>query len=492
MIKIEINNVDRSDEITLSDLSITQNLTNSVDTAEFSIIKNSLTLVPDFGDDIVIYDGTQKIFAGIVSKVTTSIDGMAENLDIKCVDYTEEIDHILVAKTYTAQKVKDIIADMVASFAPGFTTNNVSSDFIIDKIVFNQLPISNCLKRLATIVNYSWYIDENKDVHFFDKYANQAPYDLTDTAGKHIYDSLQRSADGSQIANRIKVRGGEYDGGLFSDTITVSGNDSLSFKLPYKFSNLTIKVNGVSKNVGIDNIDNFTTDDVLYNYEMFMIRFQNNLNAGDKILFSGNPKTPVLAIAEDGSSVVKYGPIEKIIKDTSIASNITARKRAAAELYACADSLIEAKFNTYTSGLTVGMVINVSSTLRSFSDKLIIKTITFQALTATDFWYKVGCVSAKTYDLLDLLQKIIAPENDPLDETEVSEMLYAININTGMHEEWRNISPFAVQETLQLTELWMRNPFDPANISWVYGPYFPTSDNDPNRIAEYDKDSVYS
>jgi len=60
MIKIEINNVDRSDEITLSDLSITQNLTNSVDTAEFSIIKNSLTLVPDFGDDIVIYDGTQK------------------------------------------------------------------------------------------------------------------------------------------------------------------------------------------------------------------------------------------------------------------------------------------------------------------------------------------------------------------------------------------------------------------------------------------------
>ena len=40
----------------------------------------------------------------------------------------------------------------------------------------------------------------------------------------------------------MKVRGGEYDGATYTDKITVNGSNSKSFKLPYKFSGLTIKV----------------------------------------------------------------------------------------------------------------------------------------------------------------------------------------------------------------------------------------------------------
>ena len=496
-ILVTLNSVDISSQVIFDSLVAIQNLTNEVDTAQFSIRKyGARTIDPTFNDDIVIQDGSEKIFAGKVVEVAIENETSGGSyLTIKCVDHTLEFDRLLASKTYTSQTIKQIIDDLVSSYAPTFTATNVTSSYVIPKIVFNQVPLSQCLRKLADIMRYDWYIDPDKDIHFFEKFTNSAPFNLTDTSGNYDYQTLKRTADGSQIVNRVKVRGGEYNGDTYTDTITVSGNDSKSFKLPYRFANLTIELDTgggfVSKTVGIDFIDDFTSKDVLHNFQDQSFKFENALTDGDLIRFSGNPKVPVLAIAEDSPSVIAYGAIEKLIRDNSIESNSVARKRASAELLAFADSVIDAKFQTITSGLRSGQLINVASTKRGIDDDLIIKRLTFQARTPFEFIYKVDCISTQRYTLLDILRKIMSPDTKKDDEKEVAEQIFAVNETVTATDEALAVSPRDVDEIVTITESVLKDPVDPDDIEWVYGFYCPTSQSDPKRMAKFDRDSVY-
>lgn len=491
MIVVEINSIDVTDQIEQNSLEVIQRITNQTDTASFNVVKaGSKTLEPEYGDDVEIYDGVTKIFGGVILTVNSSpVSGAGGVLyEVKCVDHTYTLDKLLASKIYENETIADIIDDLVTSYAPSFTTNNVASNFVIQKIVFNQLPVSTCIKRLAEIVSYDWYVDEDKDIHFFEKYTNYAPFNITDTGGNYIYKSLRRVSDGSQVVNRVKVRGGEYDGATFSDSITVVGNSSKSFNLPYRFSNLTVSLDTgggpVAQNVGIDFINDFTTDDVLYNFQEQMIRFENNLSDGDIISFSGNPKVPVFSIAEDPISIAKYGKIEKLIRDDSIESNEIGRRRASAELYSYSEPVVDARFRTYTTGLRAGMVINVQSDIQGIDDDLIIKNLVFRQVKEPDsFEYQVELVSTKKHDFITLLQKIIEPDPRPSDEQEVAEEIFTDTQIVQIQEEIEFTTP--VEDTLQEVEVqenYVVDPFgDETNAIYVLSPYTPTSQTDTKR-----------
>jgi hypothetical protein len=490
MIQIKINTVDVTDQIEQGSLEVVQRITNQVDTANFSVRKaGSKTLTPSYGDEVEVYDGATKIFGGTVLSVqqapTSGVGGI--EYFVHCVDHNYTFDKLLASKTYTGQSITAIITDLVSSYAPTFTVTNVNSGFIPEKIVFNQVPLTTCLKRLADIVNYDWYIDEDKDVHFFQKYANIAPFNLTDTDGNHIYKTLRRTSDGSQIANRIKVRGGEYDSETYSDSITVSGDESKAFSLPYKFANLTVTLDTgggpVSQNVGIDFINDFSTDDVLYNFQNQMIRFENNLTDGDVIAFTGNPKVPVFAVAEDPVSIAEYGKIEKLLRDGSIESNTVARRRANAELYLYAEPVIDASFGTHTAGLRAGMLITIQSTNQSIAtEELIIKNLSFRMRGHDTFEYKVDCVSTKRYDFINLLQKLLEPEARASDERETSEEIFSDTQAVTVEELYEVVS---AQEDFQQVEVQENYEIDPlgadTNAIYVLGPYTPTGQDDTKR-----------
>lgn len=489
--KVIINSsTDITDQISFPSLTVTQQLSNTVDKANFSVRKyGSKTFTPAIGDDVEIYDGATKIFGGKIIEINESTESLLTEkiYSISCVDHTYEMDSLLVARTYTSETIGDIIADLITDFTPvgsGFTTNNAQSTFTISKIVFNQIPISQCLRRLADIVKYEWYVDENKDVHFFPKFTESAPFNMED--GNYVIKSYSRGLDGSQIVNRVKVRGGLYDGSTFTDTITVVGNETKSFKLPYLFSNLTIEVNGTPQTVGIDFIDDFTTKDVLYNYQDQSFHFENPLSDADEIEYSGNPKVPVLAIAEDSVSIATYGVKEKLIKDNSIISNTTARKRANAELYAYAESVIDATFTTYTSGLRAGQVITTPD-----GDQMLIKTLKFASHTPLEFKYNISLISTQRYEFIDILRKIIAPENEDIDENEVSEQMYSVNEKVSILENIQKIDPFTADDNVTIVDYTTDSAVAPEDVEWVYAPFAPSSITDVKRQARYDRDSKY-
>lgn len=501
MIQVLINAVDVSDQIRWQGFQVKQNLTNQIDTCGFQYTKTSAkTLVPAFNDDIEVYDGATQIFGGKILVVSQEplTGGGGIVYSVNCVDHSYEMDSNLVSAVYEDMTVKEIIDDFVANQAPGFTTDNVTSTYPVDRIVFNQLPISTCLTRLANMLRYDWYVDEAKDIHFFAKETNLAPFDLTDNNGNLIATTLRRSIDGSQVVNQVKIRGGEYDGVLYTDIITVLGGDTKSFKLPYRFANLDIELDTgggfVAQTVGIDTIDSFPSVDVLYNYTDANIRFENPLSDGDQIRFSGNPKYRVFAIARDDESVTEVGRvIEKFLREPDIVSNAVARKRANAELLAYADTVIDAKFATRTSGLRSGMYITLESNNMEMTapDPLIIKTITFKADSPEAFYYQVDCISTKRFDLLDLLRKFLEPEPLPTDEAEVAEEIFLMSETLQFADEWEQISPYGVTEELLFADVWFDDAVDTGDLRWVYGYFAPDDVNDVRRMGRYNRDAVY-
>jgi hypothetical protein len=192
-IVLKINSVDRSRRVDWKSLKIQNILTNRVDKADFFIrTYGDTTYRPQLGNDVTIFNGATKIFGGVITEIKEippayKIDGFS----IMCIDYTRLLDGKLVTEVYENQTLSAIIADMVARYAPsGFTTSNVSVSDNVQYINFNYQPISQCLKTLASMFNYDWYVDYDKDIHFFDKEENAAPYDLNDNDGSYIFETL--------------------------------------------------------------------------------------------------------------------------------------------------------------------------------------------------------------------------------------------------------------------------------------------------------------
>ena len=88
--------------------------------------------------------------------------------------------------------------------ATDFTTNNVSDGPTISEIAFDYVQISDALTKIAEICGYEWYVDYDKDIHFFAKNTYPAPFQLDDN--QTDYKDLIINTDISQLRNRIFVK----------------------------------------------------------------------------------------------------------------------------------------------------------------------------------------------------------------------------------------------------------------------------------------------
>jgi hypothetical protein len=488
-------------------------LTSQIDQNQFQVQqvigtqKNTTTLfykkfgsrsyAPSVFDTVLIQDGTATIFGGRVVTITETpvnpADGIVYQLD--CADYSIDLDAMLVSQEYDGMTIGAIIADILANFATGFTGNNVSCGFPITKIIFNQVTVSQALKRLANIVQYDWYVDPRKDIHFFSKYTKLAAFNLTDTSGNYVNKSLQVKSDGTQIANSIKVRGGTYQGATFSDTITVKGSVTSSWVLPYKFveSTLTITINGVSKTVGSYGSSTFATKDVLYKSSDQSIQVQTPLSDGSTIAFSGTPIIPVLAIASDAASIALYGTREKLITDTSIVDIDTARVRAAIELVAYANPQGELDFDTYTPGLNIGQVINLTSAIRGINEDYIIRQMTCQVRTPTSLTYSIVAVSVRAFTFIDVLTALLQPPDMPIDPNEVSEIIKTdlATLTIGESITLHATPDHTDAATVTIGEVVAHDPLGTGvSPTWVLGPYIPSGTSDTKRVINIDHASA--
>lgn len=387
--------------------------------------------LPHNNDNIVItLDTGEILFAGtIVRNKKVKVAGKIQ-ASIECVDYTYEFDRNLVHRSYIEQTDKEIIEDIVSRYCAGFgiTTNNVTEGATLSKIPFNYIQPSQAMRKIAELTGRSWYIDYQKDIHYFALTENPAPFNIT-TEGTN-YKNLWISEDATQMRNRVYVRGGTK---LSDFTIYTEKGDGTKtqFVLPDKPHDVSVTVNGVSKTVGIKNVDTGGFDWYVNFQEKYIEQDEAGviLTASDTLAVTYKYDIPILVAYEDTASIDEDGEREFAIFDKTISTTEAARDRAIAELTDYANDLIEGSFVTYENGFRSGQYINVDHTDYNVSADYLIQRVRAVSMGGGQYEYTVSIASAKTLGIIKFLIELLEQNRNlvELDDNEAVDELYNIS-----------------------------------------------------------------
>lgn len=481
VLQILVNTTDRTNYVSWPSFRKEDILNSQVDTLSFQTKKyGSKTWKPAVGDEIEVLDGSDKIFAGIIAQVEESIEAKLLKYQVKCKDWTHYLDRQLVAEKYENMTVNQIIADINTNYLTGFTIANVNCGLTVVSITFNRLPVSKCLQLLAEQVNYNWYVDYNKDIHFFSKNSEAAPFNLTDGNGKYIFNSLEITDDLSQIKNRVLIRGGEMVGGSRTENHQGDGAKK-TFALGHKFAaKPTVKVGGVTKTVGIDFLDQDAGFDCLWNYNEKYIRFVSAPANATAIEVINEPYIPIIVQVQDDASIAQYGVYEFAKTDKTIKTKDEAKQYGLSQIEAYAAKIQEGSFQTYESGLRSGQIINIQSDIRGINENFLIQRVGLRMRGPSDGEWTVKLATLRTMGIIEFLQKLLLAQNKQIvvAENEVLEKYYMDNQTVGVVEEISLHTKIQDEQAVQVTELIRKDPWTPE---WVLAPYFPVSDADNKR-----------
>lgn len=491
-IQVKINTVDKSSLIDWASLRIDQVLTSQPDTAEF-LIRNvpSKTYRPALNDDVKIYKDGSLIFGGVVISTTEKVDGLMKYFDVVCKDYTELLDGALCVASYASQTVGYIINDLLTNFAPaGVTMVNVDGSFTVNAATFNYLTLSQCLAQLAAAIpGYDWYIDYNKDIHFFQASANSAPFALDDSSGNFNYGSLQFDADISQIKNQIVVRGGTVVGTSITNTQVSDGSASrLIYYVGYNLTSLVVShavaatpTVFTTLTVGKDGVDNPASFDVLYNPNLGLLRFPSIYPSGDVVKTVGIPQYPLLTILTDPISLALYGQKEFLIYDKNMTDKSQSIVRAQAELAKNKDPIYTGTFVTYKDGLQQGQFLTINIPSRSLTGTFKIQAITITMKTpsavTSDLRYDVSFCSTLDIGLVEILNRLLISDvagQLTVGQNEVPDRVYGITETITLSDVViSSISHNPQNETITLGEVFTNNGFNFGTI-FVAGGFTPS------------------
>lgn len=490
---LKVNGTDKTDQIKWESLKKRSALTRQPDSLSFALLNYpTKTWRPVIGDEVTLFDDALKIFGGVVTETDDELrGGLLKTFTVTCKDYSQLLDRNLVSKNYTNMTAAAIISDIISTYTTGFTTTNVVAPDIINAITFNYLSVTQSLQKLTEMLpGYDYYVDYNKDIHFFLSGSITAPYALTDTSANFIYQSLVMEQDNTQIRNFITVRGG-LTAGTAVDNKQITDGQQRVFFVGYNLSTfLAYKALAASPTtfvaltIGRDGIDDPTSFDALYNPDRGLVTFPDASKPAinDVFKYTGIPMFPLVTQQQDALSVATYGIYQYVIVDKTITTKTAASQRAQAELILYANPNTKISFSTQTSGLVVGQTISIICPLRGISgsykiSKMIMRLHTPSEVTS-DLMFDVECVSALSIDLIDLLNKLLV--KDPADQisigtNEVVDRIYTFP-ETITISEVVTVSKVhnPIFETITITESFTNNGLNFGTI-FVAGPWPPST-----------------
>jgi hypothetical protein len=438
MITLKINGIDRSNSVDWESLVWDSVLTKEVDRLEFVIKNTPGKTIPALNDTIELFEDGQKIFGGsLVERNERVIGGRLIGYECRAKDWSHKLDGKLVTKSYSNQTAKSIVLDIINTFTSGFTTNNVKGDTItVGSIKFNYEQVSRALTQLADQIGWDWYVDANKDIHFFDEETAVAPFNLDDNSGNFEWGSLEINQTVLNLKNHIFVRGGEYKKTINeSEAIDKYKGDGTRqvFQLAYRYDNITVKKNGVVQTIGTDQQTDPATVDALYNFNEKFIKFTNAPASGDSIVIYGDAYIPIIASVRDQISINTYGEFQHAVVDKSITSVAEAQSRAKSELKKFSESVNEAQFKTTRPGLRVGQKIRVVSAIRGIDKTFKINRIKAKARGNDHLEYEVRMIASGDITFTDIMVELLGKDkkNIVIASNEVLQRLeyFAENVN---------------------------------------------------------------
>lgn len=430
---VTIDGVDRTADIIFPSLKVYDQLNDQQNTCTFRINNRSGLGLPQEDQEVRIEFGNGlTLFGGYIVEVIDNPKIKNGNLEVTvtCIDYVRLMDSNLVHRVFENMTAKAIIEAIVQIYCigQGITTTNVATGPTISQISFNYLQPSQCIRKLCEHTGYNWYLDYEKDLHFFPLETNVAPFNID--ANSANYRNLKITKDASQIKNRVYVRGGTK----LSDFTTYStkGDGALrKFVLPDKPHDVSLTVNGVSKSVGIKNVDTTGFDWYLNFQEKYIEQDDAGtvLSTSDTMELTYKYDIPILVALENQASIIAHGQKEFAIFDKSITTTQAARDRANAELTDYANKVVEGEFETLIPGFVSGQYMHITSTERGIDDDYIVQKVVSESMGGGMYYYTVSIASSKTVGIIRFLIQLLEANKNliELDDNEVIDELYNIS-----------------------------------------------------------------
>lgn len=230
-IRVEIDGV-HIPQIVEDSLSIESIVGQVVDTCDFTVFdKFSNITIPTMSDIVITRLDTTVptlIFAGLAAYITGTPEGFSRYWEVSGQDYTIMLDRSLVIQSYTAgYQYAGLIGDQ-AILAAAFEKDVVgphgtraSSEIKARRFVelglsslsqqdFRYSTLREVVAQLAQYVGYDFYVDYDRELHYYYRETNPAPYILTDgpaSASSINYRGLSWKRDGTRIVNTFALFG---------------------------------------------------------------------------------------------------------------------------------------------------------------------------------------------------------------------------------------------------------------------------------------------
>lgn len=165
-------------------------------------------------------------------------------------------------KALTGENVEVTLDNWQVNSYSAFTrANAMTATQEVKGINFNLEAPTKAMTRLANLFAWQWYIDQDRDIHFFAKFEEGAAFDLSDTNRKYEYRTLVWKQSADQLRNSIYVRGGKYLGDAITEALSdqVDGSTKI-LKVGYVYDHETIDLtdNAVELAVGLEGNDGYT------------------------------------------------------------------------------------------------------------------------------------------------------------------------------------------------------------------------------------------
>ena len=440
-------------------------------------------------DEIIIEDGASNtIFAGIVHEPELQTRKGIETTVVNLKTYKKLFDRLLVAKSYEDKTFGFIVADIISTFCPGFTSTNVDTGPTIAKAVFNYEKPSNAIKSLCEKIGYTWKIDFEKDVHAFPVAAGTKKT-ITDTSGD--FEDLKVKPNVQNFSNVVVVRGGAY---LSSQqTVSFKGDgERTAFFTPEKPRETEVWVNSVQKTLGVKFGENTPTTDFVVNYAESAIENGTHavLSSSDIIEIKFKFDVPLRLIQRRIASITAMeailgsgnGEFQSLIEDDTLNTRELARQVAQAHLDAYSNALVNGSFSSEENEWEEGQVINIQ--YNSFTAQAVIKKVVSQNLGG-ELWKNTVSFSTVLFDFEEFLRQLIASGRVAVNDGEIVEVIYEFGDEAGFDET----VTIETDTNRQEDEMGVADSFyseKNASIQFVYGPYLPTSHTDAKRVFVLD------
>ena len=374
-------------------------------TCDFELIVKGPTPYyrPLVGEPVIVTLNGTRIFGGMIDNVDEDepVKGAGVFYTVRCKDYAAILDRFLVARKFDGVPAGDMVTVLVRDYvnaAEGMTTTGVQPGITLGKVVFGYRKASDCIRELATLCGFSWYVDEFKDVKFFERATYYAPFSIVDGSNNYLSLSIKRS--GEKYRNVQYIRGGLGVTNSRQESFKGDGSRQ-SFPLTFPVAGspaakpvITLNTGGgpAAQTVGIRNLDDPTAYQWYYEARDKTISQRDTdaaIASTDILAVTYVGLFPTLALRQDGAKVAERSSIEggsgvyqAIETDRSIESEDFAEDKALALIRKYGDIPTELRFSTDEAGLRAGQILTVDLPTRG--DDLSAKEFLIESVTARD------------------------------------------------------------------------------------------------------------